>query len=350
MRRVGLLVVIAVLAACGGGGSSTVPTSTPSSTATSEAPSADETVTASPRSTRATGVLTRLVDEPVVDPADGERYTNPGVVIEQEGTLHLLLNSFSRWPGDSVVHHHTSTDGGTTWELADPDPVLTNGDVPYADRIAFVTAAVIEDDGSWTAYLYTYDGETTRAVIGRATAPGPGGPWTVDPEPVLEPGEDGAWDGVRLAEPAVARTDDGYVMWFVGFGRGSVAAIGMATSADGITWTKRDGPVFTGEEPWTQGSVDGPQVLPTADGYRMTYGSPARRNFTVGVATSPDGINWTPLSGNPVLNRDDVGATFFQSELFRAGDHIRYLLEIATGDETTKLFLYDASSVLVTES
>lgn len=345
MRSAVLMVALAVLTACGGAPpvadppASAEPTMSPSLSASSE-PSA----TASAAPTRATGVMVRVVEDHVVEPADGERYTNPGVVVEDDdGTLHLLRNSFSSWPGDSSVHHLTSTDAGLTWDLADPDPILTNDDVPYADRIAFVTSAVVEDDGSWTAYLYTYDGVGRRAVIGRATAPGPGGPWAVDPDPVLEPGDEGDWDGVRLAEPAVLRVDGEYRMWFVGFDERRISAIGYATSPDGVTWTKHDGPVLTGEQPWMQRSIDGPQVLRTDDGYLMSHTSSARGTYAVGLATSPDGVAWTPIEGNPVLNRHDVRVAFFQSELFRTGDHTRFLLEVATGDETTKLFLYDVN-------
>ena len=157
---------------------------------------------------------------------------------------------------------------------------------------------------------------------------------------MLEPGATGAWDAVRLAEPSVIRSGDDWHLWFVGFATGQVAAIGHATSTDGIVWTKDAEPVFTGEEEWTRGSVDGPQVVQAGERFVMTHTTPSRGASGIGFATSADGLTWTPAGSNPLLTRETVGEAFFQSELFRTGDELRFLLEVGPGAISTALHLY----------
>jgi predicted GH43/DUF377 family glycosyl hydrolase len=124
------------------------------------------------------------------------------------------------------------------------------------------------DIGTCVLYFHTIrDGQ-----IGRATAVSPIGPWSVDPDPVLNPGPKGAWDEQGIFWPCVVQEDDSYRMYYTGKNLMD-NAIGFATSPDGINWTKHDDPqttdepyaesdpVLTGEAEWTLGKVDRPRVV-----------------------------------------------------------------------------------------
>ncbi len=127
--------------------------------------------------------------------------------------------------------------------------------------------------------------------------------WVPDPDPVLQP--DGAWwDGGNTLHAEVWReaTDGIWFLWWTGEMREGYGyrQIGVATSADGITWTEWDGnPVLTID--YDLGAIDGVHVhMPTVtqdDGgtWHLFY---ACYQNDVGNrichATSPDGLAWTP--------------------------------------------------------
>jgi hypothetical protein len=96
---------------------------------------------------------------------------------------------------------------------------------------------------------------------------------------------------------------DGYLNNQVTDGKGN---IGYATSVDGINWTKYPNPVLVagvGNSP-DSAAIAEPSVLKIGNTYHMWYSminSWAIENFAVGYATSADGINWTKHNGNPVL-------------------------------------------------
>lgn len=288
-----------------------------------------------------------LHDGPVVSPADGERWTNPGWTVEHDGTYWMFRNSFSAFPGASRVDLLRSTDL-VTWEVVGDGPVLTNDDVPFADgKTAFVMTGFITDDGTWTAIVSTFLGELNAGPLGRATAPGPEGPWTVDPEPILASGEPGTFDARRTREPSVVRGHDGrYRLYYTGYDDvDGTGRIGVATSTDGVAWERYRGPehggaVIDGLQAWNQGEAGGAQVVLTDDGYLMVYDSADLAVFGAGLATSNDGFVWTPLRTNPVLTSDQAPASgkFYQSEVLWQGDELRWLLEVA-GDGGTAIHL-----------
>ena len=73
------------------------------------------------------------------------------------------------------------------------------------------------EDGTWVMYLWGVPApQSEGAVIYRATAPSPAGPWVADPEPVLGLGEPGAWDDLALDFPAVVPVGAGYLMLYGG--------------------------------------------------------------------------------------------------------------------------------------
>lgn len=272
-----------------------------------------------------------------------EAYINPGAVIEADGVLHMFANVFTAWPGRVQVPHLTSTDG-RAWTLDPADPVLTSDEIPFDAAGADVSTGFLADDGTWVLIFETVS-SIHPWVLGRATAPAPEGPWTIDPDPILEPGPEGSIDAGGLHWPSVVRTDEGYALYYAAFDApNGDAAIAMATSADGVTWTKRDEPVLTGELRWEADRLDRPRVARTADGYAMVY---AGSDLTDrGLAFSDDGVTWTRDGELPVITQDDFpvdGRCWDAALVYRDGS-LDYYLEIgvATASKGTQVYLASA--------
>ena len=129
--------------------------------------------------------------------------------------------------------------------------------------------------------------------------------------PVLVEGMTGAWDdhGATFASVIWDSAAVEFRMYYHGFS-GSVHQIGLATSPDGLNWTKYAGnPVMTpGPESWDSGSVRVPMVWKEGADYHMIYTGSGSGGMQVGYATSTDGIAWTKHAANPVFN-DPTWAT-----------------------------------------
>lgn len=251
-------------------------------------------------------------DEPAISRGqfsewDG-RYTDPGAVTYHDGQFHMLRNGFNNWPARTGASYHTSDDG-ITWTQVSEGQVFETESVEFAGIAALASSLIVEEDDTWVLYFYAWNGNPGRAdagTIGRAMADDPLGPWTVDAEPILLNGGDGAWDESQVSAPSVIRTEDGYVMYFSGVDMSGRQAIGMATSEDGINWTKYDDPTTTdapyaesdpimiAELDWEGRSIHQSHVMTTDGGYTMIYRATGGGNnmMRLGVATSADGLSW----------------------------------------------------------
>jgi predicted GH43/DUF377 family glycosyl hydrolase len=120
--------------------------------------------------------------------------------------------------------------------------------------------------------------------------------------PILTPTA-GSWDAQFVLSPRVIH-DSIYRMWYTG-GSTGITGIGYATSNDGFSWTKHSGPVLSpgASGSWDSGEVQLGSVIWNGSLYVMWYrgGNTISDNGAVGLATSPDGITWTKYVGNPVL-------------------------------------------------
>ncbi|HEY3819538.1 MAG TPA: hypothetical protein VGL81_20355 [Polyangiaceae bacterium] len=80
----------------------------------------------------------------------------------------------------------------------------------------------------------------------------------------------------------------------------AAGGIGLAQSADGLSFTKQGAPVLTPDASatWEATTPHAPSVAIFPDGtWHMMYGA----GVSIGEATSPDGITWTRVAGNPVF-------------------------------------------------
>jgi hypothetical protein len=326
-------------------------TAVPAPSPTSEASSVP---TAEPTAEPMLEELFQTSTEPVLQAGfrNALTYIDPGAVIVHEGVFHMFYNGINSFPAPVGVGHATSTDG-LHWTRASDEPVFGPAAAGWPDEMGstnlFVTSGLVEPDGTWVLYYYTLDNSGNfngTHTIGRATAPGPDGPWTTSPEPLLEPGPAGAWDSRQVSAPDVTRTDDGYVMFYDAASEDRLWKIGRATSPDGLTWTKYDDPTttdtaFAESDPvltampgaWPATRVIDPNASLTGDGWLMIYatntgttGKYVAPDMHMAFATSPDGITWSQAS-QPVF----VGGQ-------RLGWQGIYLISLAERDDGYYLF------------
>lgn len=110
-------------------------------------------------------------------------------------------------------------------------------------------------------------------------------------------------------DPCVLKVGDRFYMWHVGHTGGKAGAyrIGMSTSSDGIRWTQHPGgPVLPLGKPgeWDDTNHAVPCVLHVADLFFMWYLGHDGSTWRIGLATSKDGLHWTKSDKNPII---DVG-------------------------------------------
>ena len=95
-----------------------------------------------------------------------------------------------------------------------------------------------------------------------------------------------------------------YKMYYTGVRLGVSNAIGLAYSNDGKTWVKfSDYPIFypSGSGTWEYININAPSVIKKGlSDYQMFYsaGGAGDNAWRIGMATSSDGINWTRYPGN----------------------------------------------------
>ncbi|MFI5253071.1 MAG: cohesin domain-containing protein [Bacteroidota bacterium] len=120
--------------------------------------------------------------------------------------------------------------------------------------------------------------------------------------PVLLKGLPGDFDGYSISSPSVIFNGAAYTMYYTGNSSSLISSIGMATSTDGINWTKHNQPVLTGTlASWNSAFVSYPNVYFDGNKYYMWYTGSNGSISRIGLATSPDGIAWTNDANNPVL-------------------------------------------------
>ncbi|MDP1675868.1 MAG: hypothetical protein Q8L88_03300 [Bacteroidota bacterium] len=119
-------------------------------------------------------------------------------------------------------------------------------------------------------------------------------------EPVLTPTQ-GTWDAFIIGHGTILRDETGYKLYYCGYNDNNNIrySIGLATSSDGIQWEKKTDPVFKGTNSWDY-SIGVKGVLKVNNKYFMYYGSSPASG--IGLATSADGITWTRYPSNPIIN------------------------------------------------
>jgi len=187
----------------------------------------------------------------------------------------------------------------TSWQRHQGNPVLT-ATQGWESGFGVIGPRILKVGN---VYKMWYTGLGTHRQIGLATSTD-GISWTKpNPNPVLPNGQPGAFDADHVDYASVLFYNNKYWMWYTGYQNG-VQKIGLATSPDGVNWTRHSGnPVLTAGESaaWDAQSVFAPFVIFDGKSFKMWYHGRGRYVQAAGYAESADGINWTKHPTNPVL-------------------------------------------------
>ena len=193
---------------------------------------------------------------------------------------------------------------GISWNVRTSNPVLSPTPGEW-DAYTVLAPYVIRENGQYKMWYTACATSQLLYRIGYATSPD-GINWAKHTSnPVFEPGT-ANWESASVAYGCIMPYSNGYKMWYGGGAPSwSETAIGYATSLDGITWERYAGnPVLlsgaTGQ--WDH-LVFGPRVLYIENFYYMYYTGEINlyQSDKIGLATSTDGLVWTKHPSNPVL-------------------------------------------------
>jgi len=228
--------------------------------------------------------------------------------------------------------------GAGQWVKDPNNPILSP--TPGAwDAFDIRLPRVLYDGTTFRMWYIGYRSEQSGASIGYATSPD-GVKWTKYPDPVLQPGPSGAWDTYTVTLGSVVWNGSLYLMWYRG--RGPVAekgAVGLATSPDGISWTKYAGnPVMKGS---TQYDISYPYVIKVDGTYKMWYCEGSTEGYRMHYASSVDGIKWTKYSSAVLTPSSDTkawdaGSVYSPTVVY---DGSTYWMWYSAADESVKIWL-----------
>jgi predicted GH43/DUF377 family glycosyl hydrolase len=151
--------------------------------------------------------------------------------------------------------------------------------------------------------------DLTTFVFSIAAGPSapPGSYWTrAASAAAVTPGAAG-WDGLMTGQPSLVKAGSNYFLYYDGQDATDYHySIGVATSTDGVTFTKSSGNPVLKPNPqpgaWDMRDVRNPVVLYDGTTYRMWYWGSDGVSTQIGLATSTDGLSWTnaatPVSWN----------------------------------------------------
>lgn len=226
------------------------------------------------------------------------------------------------------------------------NPILSTGPKSW-DNTDIFAPAVINDGTEYKMYYAGTDG--SRYQIGLAHS-SDGINWLKDENnPVLSRLE---VDDHDVTEPTVIFNGSKYEMWYNGFKRNNGTidfSVYRAISDDGIHWTPNPlTPVLRPTTGWGSAASTNPFVLKTGSEYKMWFTAPDTGNWSVGYASSPDGINWTPYSGNPVLIGDQpwdgnqIGGT---TVIFDGGSYHMWYGTNSIGSNTKIIYAFSTDGI-----
>jgi predicted GH43/DUF377 family glycosyl hydrolase len=188
------------------------------------------------------------------------------------------------------------------WEVR-PEPVLARGPDGW-DSSDALNPSVVRFGGEYLNLYSGFDGRAWHTGLARSKD---GFVWQKTGR-VLSP-DPATWEGSYIAANGSALVRDGRIWYW--YQAGSPPRIGVAISADARLWRKEanvvlDRGLIGG---WDEMGIGDPYVIGAGSSLYLFYvGMDRARRQRLGVAQSTDGVHWTKLLSNPILEMGPDGA------------------------------------------
>ncbi len=280
--------------------------------------------------------------------SDDDRLIAPRVLLDSDGYIKMWYTGHD---GSAYRIHYAKTPFHIEFDTWDKQNLAFDLSAVGDDRHMNLGVYVIKDDGIYKMWYTGVDLSMTYRVCYATSTDGIA--WTKLGS-VVPLGSSGSSDDRHTGYPYVIKEDSIYKMWYDGHD-GTEWKIHYATSTDGITWTKYGVVIPLGGLP---GGTDDKHtafksVLKSNGEYRMFYGGSDTSNiFRIHLATSPDGIAWTKIGvivdiGSPgdrdensaacpnIIEIDDLYYMFYTGSSSANGAEILYATS-SDGDNWTK--------------
>jgi predicted GH43/DUF377 family glycosyl hydrolase len=259
------------------------------------------------------GPLTRFAGNPFLmnGPQSYDNLkTGPRVVLEFGPNDYRMWYEAVSNNGITSVAYATSSDG-LIWTK---QGVVMPPTLPWEESETS-PGSIVRTNGELVLYYhaggYTASGmggtRLGNALVGRATS-SDGVTWTKRADPVVALGPSGSFDSDQVAEPHVLAVDGGFRMYYTGRRSGTTDnAWGVASSTDGITWTKDPrNPILDGAQ-W--GNAWGGAVFHEGSVWHLWRAIHAGQTSSLRYMSSADGIDWVEgPSGTVLAQSTDPGA------------------------------------------
>jgi predicted GH43/DUF377 family glycosyl hydrolase len=210
-------------------------------------------------------------------------------------------------PGGVGFIEYAESIDGKNWTRPVNHPVLYPGNYDSWDQYSVLMGAVIKVDNQYRLYYCGRYSQYSGWHIGLATSTD-GINWTKHPDPVLYAGS--GWES-KISVSDIIQKDNTFYLYYDGLVYDPPSTyiqykIGVATSQDGITFTKSNlNPILVPSQAWEGADILSSSVIYENGIFEMVY----MNNSLIwgfGKATSSDGITWTKDINNPFFTAEDT--------------------------------------------
>lgn len=200
----------------------------------------------------------------------------------------------------SIANHRLfySIFDGKAWHTAvDGRRVLSPEANTWEGSYIAANGSVIYRDGEYLHWYHAAGPEVPKIGFARSKD---GEHWQKHSVPVLDVGPRGSWDERGVADPYVIESGGELYLFYLGQDRARRQRLGIARSSDGIVWTKlRSNPILElgSRDLFDEFGLGEPAVWQSHGVWWMIYtGRGTGEIRRMGLAQSEDGIHWQKIS------------------------------------------------------
>lgn len=186
------------------------------------------------------------------------------------------------------------------------NPRINVGYPTIAQDVELTFPDFVDVDGEiWAYHIYRNYTKGYKLTVARATSED--GIHFTDDVLVLDVGNPGTTEDAFASFPGIWYEDGTFYLVYESVGTGNIGGVFLATSTDGIHFTKHGKILEEGDAPWETLGVGTPSLYKEGDTWYLFYTSWEGTVSQIGVATGEDLFALTKHPNNPILRVGDEG-------------------------------------------